>query len=289
MLIFRLLSWGGFLTALIFFFLKQEKFVSLDKETFDAEKLLKDAALGFEIDKNKSSDLINGLFRERGKLRLQTEEALSNAETLKEEAELIMLREPSLVSKRKELLAELNSIKNELNDQQLRIQEAQAKRDPISLKKENLSEEIKKLEDENKEVRKSRDTLNADLSALKVRRNIAKESYISEKDELLSYIERPPYHYYGDELEINVLSISPSGSGVFVENGLNSGFRDDFEYLAYEQSQPNRLFYLKASLVQKELTFLAFEQGFRQEATSFIQADQKLFLIRSGDSNTTLY
>ena len=75
---------GWFSNGLGFLFLKQEKFVSLDKETFDAEKLLKDAALGFEIDKNKSTDLINGLFRERGKLRLQTEEAFSNAEKLKE-------------------------------------------------------------------------------------------------------------------------------------------------------------------------------------------------------------
>ena len=29
--------------------------------------------------------------------------------------------------------------------------------------------------------------------------------------QLLSEIERPPYHYFGDELEIDVLSVSPSG------------------------------------------------------------------------------
>ena len=113
--------------------------------------------------------------------------------------------------------------------------------------------------------------MNADLSALKAQ--MLQKNYF-RKTSFLSYIERP-YHYYGDELEINVLSISPSGSGVFIENGLNSGFRDDFEYLAYEQSQPNCLFYLK-HLSSKELSFLAFEQGFSRKLHT-IQADQKIF------------
>ena len=53
-----------------------------------------------------------------------------------------------------------------------------------------------------------------------------------------------PHHYYVDEIEINVMSIAPSGQGVFIADGLRSGFQDDFKYLAHEQNEPDRYFYL---------------------------------------------
>ena len=136
--------------------------------------------------------------------------------------------------------------------------------------------------------RSNRDQLDAEFSALRTRREVAQRSYQEEKDRLLSEIERPPFHYYGDEHEVDVLSVSPSGSGLFIEDGIKSGFRDDFKYLAYEQSEPDQYFYLKASLVQKNLTFLEFDRNYREKVSASIRSDQKLFLIRTGDSNTTL-
>ena len=130
--------------------------------------------------------------------------------------------------------------------------------------------------------------MDAEFSALRTRREVAQRSYQEEKDRLLSEIERPPFHYYGDEQDVVVLSVSPSGSGLFIGDGIKSGFRDDFKYLAYEQSEPDQYFYLKASLVQKNLTFLEFDRNYREKASSSIRSDQKLFLIRTGDSNTTL-
>ena len=55
---------------------------------------------------------------------------------------------------------------------------------------------------------------------MRVRRDVAQNSYLDEKQRLLNEIERPPHHYYGDELEINVMSVSPSGSGVFIDDGI---------------------------------------------------------------------
>jgi hypothetical protein len=127
------------------------------------------------------------------------------------------------------------------------------------------------------------------LSALRTRREVAQRSYQEEKERLLSEIERPPHHYYGDELGIDILSVSPSGAGIFTVDGIKSGFRDGFTYLAYEQNEPDQHFYLKASLVQKELTFLEFDHDYREKAISSIRPDQKLFLIRTGDSNTTIH
>ena len=153
---------------------------------------------------------------------------------------------------------------------------------------EQARSDLQEIEEQNKKVKSNHDQLDAEFSALRTRREVAQRSYQEEKDRLLSEIERPPFHYYGDEHEVDVLSVSPSGSGLFIEDGIKSGFRDDFKYLAYEQSEPDQYFYLKASLVQKNLTFLEFDRNYREKASSSIRSDQKLFLIRTGDSNTTL-
>ena len=286
-IIFRILSWSSIVAAVALFLINRESFVLNRTALSNAENLRAKANLALQEDQNKSSDLINGMFRERGKLRLEIEETLANAEKLKEEAELILLKENDLTERNTKLLSDLEKVRAELTE---RINKNEKKRDegaPLQVSLENAKEELKKIEDQNKEVKSLRDELSAELTALRVRRDVAQNSYLDEKLRLLNEIERPPHHYYGDELEINVMSVSPSGSGVFIAEGIGNGFRNDFKYFAHEQNNPQKYFYLKASLVQKDLTFLEFEPEFRDQASSTIRAEQKLFLIRTGDSNTT--
>ena len=286
-IIFRILSWSSIVAAVALFLINRESFVLNRTALSNAENLRAKANLALQTDQNKSSDQINGMFRERGKLRLEIEETLANAEKLKEEAELILLKENDLTERNTKLLSDLEKVRAELTE---RINKNEKKRDegaPLQVSLENAKEELKKIEDQNKEVKSLRDELSAELTALRVRRDVAQNSYLDEKLRLLNEIERPPHHYYGDELEINVMSVSPSGSGVFIAEGIGNGFRNDFKYFAHEQNNPQEHFYLKASLVQKDLTFLEFEPEFRDQASSTIRAEQKLFLIRTGDSNTT--
>lgn len=288
-IIFRILAWGGIASAGVMFFLNQEKFVSFDAKIKKAESSRDEASLALEIDKNKSSDLINGLFRERGKRRLEIEDALSNAEKLKEEAELILFKEKDLNERNKKFLNELSKVRKELKEQEAETEEKKSQGEPIRAQTEQLKEELSLLESENQKEQAIRDNLGAELSGLRTRREVARRTFEEEKGRLLNEIERPPCHYFGDEVEINVLSVSPSGAGVFINDGYKTGFRDDFKYLAYEQNAPDSFFYLKAKLVQKGLTFLEFTSDFRKDALELIRDDQKLFLIRTGDSNTTIY
>jgi hypothetical protein len=287
-IIFRILAWCSLAAAGVLYFINQEEFVSFNSKIKNAENLKKEAKFNLESDQNKSSDLINGMFRERGKLRLEIEETQAPAEKLKEEAEIILLKENDLSERNTKLIKELEPVRKELAEQTERTSEKRKQGDPIRLEVEKARSELKEIEEQNKKVKSMRDQLDAELSALRTRREVAQRSYQEEKERLLSEIERPPYHYFGDELEIDVLSVSPSGAGIFIEDGIKSGFRDDFKYLAYEQNEPDQYFYLKASLVQKELTFLEFDHDYREKASSSIRPDQKLFLIRTGDSNTTI-
>ena len=288
-IIFRVVAWLSLVAAGVLFFLNQEQFKSFTAKIKDAEGLKQEAKLALEGDQNKSTDLINGMFRERGKLRLAIEETLANAEKLKEEAEIILLKENDLNERNTKLLKELGEVRKGLTEQKEKTDKRRKDGDPIRQEAEVAQAALKEAEEINKKIKLSRDELDAELSALRTRRDVAQRTYRDEKERLLSEIERPPHHYYGDEVEIDVMSVSPSGSGLFIDDGIKTGFRDNFKYLAYEQSEPNQYFYLKASLVQKELTFLEFEPDFRDEASRLIRADQKLFLIRTGDSNTTIY
>ena len=267
------------------YYLNKDDFVSLSSKIKNAENLKKEAKLVLESDQNKSSDLINGMFRERVKLRLEIEEIQATAEKLKEEAEITLLKENDLSARNTKLIKELESVRKELAEHIEKTTDKRMQGEPIRLEVEKARLELKEVEEQNKKVKSMRDQLDAELSALRTRREVAQRSYQEEKDKLLSEIERPPYHYFGDELEINVLSVSPSGTGIFIEDGIKSGFRNEFRYLAFEQNKPNDYFFLKASLVQKELTFLEFDYDYREKVSSFIRPDQKLFLIRTGDSN----
>lgn len=288
-IIFRLLAWGGIASAAVMFFLNQENFVSFDAKIKKVEKSRDEASLALEIDKNKSSDLINGLFRERGKRRLEIEDALSNAEKLKEESELILFKEKDLNERNTKFLNELSKVREDFKEQLKSTEAKRAEGAPLREQTQLLTEELSLLESENQKQKAERDNLEAELSALKTRRDVATRTFEDEKSRLLNEIERPPYHYYGDEVEIDIMSVSPSGAGLFIHDGYKTGFRDDFKYLAYELNAPDRLFYLQAKLVQKGLTFLEFIDSFRKEAPDLIRGGQKLFLIRTGDSNTTIY
>ena len=287
-IIFRILAWSSLSAAGVLYFLNQDDFTSFSAKIKGAENVKNAAKLELESDQNKSTDLINGMFRARGKLRLEIEEALANAEKLKEEAEIILLKESDLSAKNAKLLKELEVVRKELAEQEQKTQQRREQGNPLRLEVEQARSDLQEIEEQNKKVKSNRDQLDAEFSALRTRREVAQRSYQEEKDRLLSEIERPPFHYYGDEHEVDVLSVSPSGSGLFIGDGIKSGFRDDFKYLAYEQSEPDQYFYLKASLVQKNLTFLEFDQNYREKASASIRSDQKLFLIRTGDSNTTL-
>ena len=103
-IIFRILAWSSLSAAGVLYFLNQDDFTSFSAKIKGAENVKNAAKLELESDQNKSTDLINGMFRARGKLRLEIEEALANAEKLKEEAEIILLKESDLSAKNAKLL-----------------------------------------------------------------------------------------------------------------------------------------------------------------------------------------
>ena len=151
-IIFRLLAWGLLLASVALFFLNQESFISYDSKIEQSENLKKEANTALETDKNKSTDLINGMFRERGKLRLEIEETLANAEKLKEEAELILLKEKDLSERNSKLLKDLEKVRQDLAEQSQKIERKKEEEAPIQQELAKAEEELKELDEQNKKV-----------------------------------------------------------------------------------------------------------------------------------------
>ena len=80
-IIFRILAWSSLVSLGVFAFLNADKFASLDSEITDAQNGFNEKKIKLEIDKNESSNLINGLYREREVLRQKNE--LTQENTLK--------------------------------------------------------------------------------------------------------------------------------------------------------------------------------------------------------------
>ena len=97
------------------FFLNKEKLSSLRvaiqkslTEKSSANNLL-------EKDKEASGNLLNGLFRQRGEVRMITEENISSAEETKKEAEFLTPQMPDLEKRIAELTSDLNDAKSDFS------------------------------------------------------------------------------------------------------------------------------------------------------------------------------
>ena len=141
-IIFRILAWSSLSAAGVLYFVNQEDFISFSAKIKGVENEKNAVKLELESDQNKSSDLINGMFRARGKLRLEIEEALTNAEKLKEEAEIILLKESDLSTKNAKLLRELEVVRKELAEQEQKTQQRREQGNPLRLEVEQARSDL---------------------------------------------------------------------------------------------------------------------------------------------------
>ena len=101
--------------------------------------------------------------------------------------------------------------------------------------------------------------MQAELSALKKKRDIAEESYQNRRKTLLEDVQVPPHIYYGDQIEVSVDNVAPSGKGIFISKGHEDGFRDSMKFLATVSTEIEKnISYSKQWLSKKIFLFLNF-------------------------------
>jgi hypothetical protein len=267
----------------VFFFLNQDKLISVKSkidEELDKKAL---ASRELESDQNESSKLLNGLFRQRGDLRMKARDLVSSTETLVQEIDFLTTKNPELEEKSAAFEVDLGKLKKELIEQQKKIDTRNAEFGPTLQKVESLNAELEKLQGSLAEKTKEKNSLSTEIAALETKRRVAEESFVERKKNLLSDIQKPPFIYYGDEVEVTIENISPSGNGIFISSGKEAGFRESMVFLASLGSGSNRkIFFMNTSLVQDNLTFLELMDPDKNVENNLFDDFEKVLLSRSG-------
>tara|TARA_B100000925_G_scaffold287561_1_gene267051 strand:- start:4198 stop:5034 length:837 start_codon:yes stop_codon:yes gene_type:complete len=273
----------------VFAFLNAEKFSSLATEITDVRSGLNEKKIKLEIDKNESSNLINGLYRERGVLREKNELTQTNTEKMKEDFQILKPKKEDLerlIAKRETELAELREKLKKGEENLVTVRE---KLSPLREREGVLETELNDYKAEFAEKKANASAKQGDLDALGATRRVVSGAYDKRRDALLEEVKKPAHTYYGDQLEVVVSSGTPSGKGFFLNEGYLDGIREGMIFLTKKADLENsEYFFTRATLVQDRLTFMEFDVYFSANLHPKVVSDEKLFLIRTGDSNTSL-
>jgi predicted nucleic acid-binding Zn-ribbon protein len=286
-IIFRILAWSSLVSLGVFAFLNADKFASLDSEITDAQNGFNEKKIKLEIDKNESSNLINGLYRERGVLRQKNELTQENILKMQEDFEILKPKKEDLerkISKKEKELAELTKKLKQVQENLVTVRDEVI---PFQERSQSLKSELTALKTELSEKKAQASSKQGDLDALTATRRVVSNAYVNRRDALLEELKKPAHTYYGDELEVVVTSGAPSGKGFFLSEGYLAGLREGMIFLTRKADEGNSdYFFTKATLVQDRLSFIEFGGYFSGNLNPQVHSDEKLFLIRTGDSNT---
>ena len=286
--IFRILAGLGLVCLGVLYVLNLENFDPLRNELEEAMKTEYNASLTLELDKNKSEKLITALYRERSKMRQQVEELTTSTEKLEEDIEL---QAPLLEKVKKEHAAaekEWQNLISKIKDAEAPLKSLEEENKPLFEEYLNHQDEKKKLEAKLDVLAKEANALGGDLNALSKEREVAQENYISKREEILMEVKHPGYLYYGDETEVSISSKAPSGKGVFIDQGRGSGIREGMLFLVKKSQVLSEIpLYLKSTIVEENFSFLELLTIGKSQDEITVNDGEKLFLIRTGDSNTS--
>jgi len=255
--------------------------LSLDLEL--VQKKHAELTLQLDLDKNESNLALSALYRSRVDYRDKEEETLSKIKDLQGEVDGFTPRLATIEKEIKEKSDELSKLDQEISSAREPIDKIVMQIQPIEEKKKIIEKEKLKLQETLSLVAQEAEQIENKFNSLEVKRNLASDSFEEERSRLMKGIKKPHHLYYAVDKEIVVANRAPSGKGIFINNGYIDGFRDNMEFVTRNENATSNLsFRLKATLVQKNFSFLKFMDQLQVKDSSFASEGQTLIVTRSG-------
>jgi len=255
--------------------------LSLDLEL--VQKKHAELTLQLDLDKNESNLALSALYRSRVDYRDKEEETLSKIKDLQGEVDGFTPRLATIEKEIKEKSDELSKLDQEISSAREPIDKIVMQIQPIEEKKNIIEKEKLKLQETLSLVAQEAEQIENKFNSLEVKRNLASDSFEEERSRLMKGIKKPHHLYYAVDKEIVVANRAPSGKGIFINNGYIDGFRDNMEFVTRNENATSNLsFRLKATLVQKNFSFLKFMDQLQVKDSSFASEGQTLIVTRSG-------
>ena len=256
---------------------------SLSQDLEFVQKKHASLSLQLDLDKNKSNLALSALYRSRVDYRDKEEETLSKIKDLQGEVDGFTPRLATIEKEIKEKSDELSKLNQEISTAREPIDKIVMQIQPIEEKKKIIEKEKLKLQETLSLVAKEAEQIENKFNSLEVKRNLASDSFEEERSRLMKGIKKPHHLYYAVDKEIVVANRAPSGKGIFINNGYIDGFRDNMEFITRNENATSNLsFRLKATLVQKNFSFLKFMDQLQVKDSSFALEGQTLIVTRSG-------
>ena len=256
---------------------------SLSQDLEFVQKKHASLSLQLDLDKNKSNLALSALYRSRVDYRDKEEETLSKIKDLQGEVDGFTPRLATIEKEIKEKSDELSKLNQEISTAREPIDKIVMQIQPIEEKKKIIEKEKLKLQETLSLVAKEAEQIENKFNSLEVKRNLASDSFEEERSRLMKGIKKPHHLYYAVDKEIVVANRAPSGKGIFINNGYIDGFRDNMEFITRNENATSNLsFRLKATLVQKNFSFLKFMDQLQVKDSSFASEGQTLIVTRSG-------
>lgn len=256
---------------------------SLSQDLEFVQKKHASLSLQLDLDKNKSNLALSALYRSRVDYRDKEEETLSKIKDLQGEVDGFTPRLATIEKEIKEKSDELSKLDQEISTAREPIDKIVMQIQPIEEKKKIIEKEKLKLQETLSLVAKEAEQIENKFNSLEVKRNLASDSFEEERSRLMKGIKKPHHLYYAVDKEIVVANRAPSGKGIFINNGYIDGFRDNMEFITRNENATSNLsFRLKATLVQKNFSFLKFMDQLQVKDSSFASEGQTLIVTRSG-------
>jgi len=281
--IFRVFTILGVLGLFAYMLLGPNASNSLSLDLELVQKKHAELTLQLDLDKNESNLVLSALYRSRVDYRDKEEETLSKIKDLQGEVDGFTPRLATIEKEIKEKSDELSKLDQEISSAREPIDKIVMQIQPIEEKKKIIEKEKLKLQETLSLVAQEAEQIENKFSSLEVKRNLAADSFEEERSRLMKGIKKPHHLYYAVDKEIVVANRAPSGKGIFINNGYIDGFRDNMEFITRNENATSNLsFRLKATLVQKNFSFLKFMDQLQVKDSSFASEGQTLIVTRSG-------
>lgn len=253
--------------------------VKLEKATQEHDALV----VQLEVDKNESDKELSLVFRSRVDLRNKEEEQISKIENLQLEVDGVTRKIDDLKKKNKSKEEELKAMEEKVSTARAPLEKIGDQSQPLEENKKILEEEKIKVSQKLALAKSDADKVQSSFEFLENTRNLSTDNFIEEQERMMEVIKKPFHIYYGEKRGVEVANRAPSGKGFFINEGYEDGFRENMEFLTKNENASSNLpFRLKATLVQKNFSFLEFGSEEQASDPSYAAVGQLLNLERSG-------
>lgn len=283
MFIFRACTWLSLVGIVVYIVVSDLGPTSLKQNLENATREHDELVVQLDADKNESEKELSIVFRSRVDFRNKEEEQVSKIGNLELEIDGVTRKLADLKKKNKAKNEELIVTEEKVSTARVPLDEIAKQSLPLEEKKKLLEEEKIKVSQNLALVKSNADKVQSKFELLENTRNLSVDNFMEEQERMMEVIKKPFHIYYGDKRGVEVANRAPSGKGFFINEGYENGFRENMEFLTKNENASSILpFRLKATLVQKNFSFLEFVSEEQVSDPSYAVVGQLLTIERSG-------